>query len=56
MYYILVKYIIPILLLVIWIGGLNEILSEANFEFLAISAILLAILLMNKKTMKRQIT
>ena len=41
---ILVKYIIPILLLVIWIGGLNEILSEANFEFLAILAILFAIL------------
>ena len=41
---ILVKYIIPVLLSVIWIGGLYDILSNGTWEFLAVLAILSAIL------------
>lgn len=42
---ILVKYVIPLLLAVIWIGGLYEILTNGSSEFLIVLAVLFAILL-----------
>ena len=42
---VLIKYIIPVLLSVIWIGGLYELISSQNWEFSVILIILFAILL-----------
>lgn len=44
---ILVKYVIPILLSVIWIGGLYEVISNGTWESLEILIILSAILLIS---------
>ena len=44
---IIVKYIIPVLLAVIWCGGLIELLSNGSWEFLAILIILGLILLLS---------
>lgn len=44
---IIVKYIIPVLLAVIWCGGLIELLSNGSWEFLAILIILGLILLVS---------
>ena len=44
---IIVKYIIPVLLAVIWCGGLIELLSNGSWEFLAILIILDLILLLS---------
>ena len=42
---VLVKYVIPVLLSVIWIGGLVELIADGSWEFLAILIVLAAILL-----------
>lgn len=42
---VLVKYVIPVLLSVIWIGGLFELIAGGNWEFLEILIVLAAILL-----------
>lgn len=42
---VLVKYVIPVLLAVIWIGGLYEIVANGTWEFLGILMVLAAILL-----------
>ena len=41
----LVKYVIPVLLAVIWIGGLLSIISNGTWEYLAILIVLMVILL-----------
>ena len=41
----LVKYIIPVLLIVIWIGGLVELLSAGSWEFFMVLIVLAIILL-----------
>lgn len=42
---ILVKYIIPVLLIIIWFGGLYEILSEGITEYVVVLIVLASILL-----------
>ncbi|WP_295721293.1 sodium-dependent transporter [uncultured Methanobrevibacter sp.] len=42
---IVIKYVIPILLCVIWIGGINKLLNTATNEYLVVFIILLSILL-----------
>lgn len=44
---VLVKYVIPILLIIIWIGGMHNILITMSPEFLVIIIILAAILLIS---------
>ncbi len=42
---ILIKYIIPILLFVIWIGGINKLINTVNNEYLLVVTILVTIIL-----------
>jgi NSS family neurotransmitter:Na+ symporter len=42
---VLVKYIIPVLLIVIWVGGLLELLSSGSWEFFMVLIVLAVILL-----------
>lgn len=43
----LVKYFIPVLLMVIWIGGLYGLISQGSFEFVMILIVLGLILLIS---------